>query len=124
MGRRLTVLGCLVFSGLAALVYQVLWTRLLGLAFGHTTESIGTVLAVFFGGLALGNAGMARCLRWVTRPLRGFALLELGIGLYALLSLPVLRALPELYAAVAGGAGPGLVAGARLGLSGAPFRAG
>ena len=31
---------CLVFSGLSALVYQVLWTRLLGFAFGTTTVSM------------------------------------------------------------------------------------
>ena len=36
----LAVAACLVFSGLAALVYQVIWTRLLGFAFGTTTEAI------------------------------------------------------------------------------------
>ena len=69
---------------LGALVYQVLWTRLLGLAFGTTTEAIGTVLAVFFGGLALGNLLAAR--GWTLRlrhPLRAYALLELAMGVFA-----------------------------------------
>ena len=93
MGRRGAILFCLVFSGLSALVYQIIWTRLLGFAFGTTTEAISTVLAVFFGGLALGNFAAARLQARVERPLRLYAVLELGIGAYALLSLPLLRGL-------------------------------
>lgn len=98
MQRRLALVTCLVFSGLAALVYQVVWVRMLGFAFGTTTEAIGTVLAVFFGGMALGNALAARGLGRVERPLRLYALLELGIGAFALLSLPLLQRLDGLYA--------------------------
>ncbi|MCC6640751.1 MAG: fused MFS/spermidine synthase [Deltaproteobacteria bacterium] len=114
MGRRSSVVACLVFSGLAALVYQVIWTRLLGLAFGTTTESIATVLGVFFGGMALGNLVAARRLARVRRPLRVYALLELAIGLFALASLPALRGLDDLFAALAAQHGPGLSAGLRL----------
>ncbi len=92
------MLFCLFFSGLAALVYQVLWTRLLGFAFGTTTEAIGTVLAVFFGGMALGNALAARHFSRVERPLRVYALLELAIGVFALVSLPLLWRLETVYA--------------------------
>lgn len=103
--RRL-LLACLVFSGVSALVYQVVWTRLLGFAFGTTTEAIGTVLAVFFGGMALGNWLAARQLQKVRRPLRVYAVLELGIGLFALGSLPVLRSLDGLYGLLGADAGP------------------
>ena len=96
MGRRPFLVACLVFSGLAALVYQVIWTRLLGLALGTTTESIATVLGVFFGGMALGNLVAARRLSRIDRPLRVYALLELAIGLFALGSLPLLRGLDHL----------------------------
>jgi spermidine synthase len=114
MGRRLAVAACLVFSGLAALVYQVIWTRLLGLAFGTTTESIATVLAVFFGGMALGNLLAARRLVRVERPLRVYALLELAIGVFALASLPLLRGLDDLYATLAAQHGPLLTGAIRL----------
>ena len=57
---RAAILAALFFSGLTALVYQILWTRLTGLAFGTSTEAIAAVLAVFFGGLALGNLAAAR----------------------------------------------------------------
>lgn len=43
---------CLLFlSGISALVYQVLWLRLLSLTFGVTTHAASTVLASFMGGL-------------------------------------------------------------------------
>jgi spermidine synthase len=119
MGRRLTVLACLVFSGLAALVYQIIWTRLLGLTFGHTTEAVGTVLAVFFGGLAIGNALAARLLSRVSSPLRLYALLELAIGLYAILSLPLLRNLAGVYGMVDAEYGSAAVGAVRLLLSAA-----
>src|SRR5262245_10584077 len=93
MVRRVAVAGCLVFSGLSALVYQIIWVRLLGFTFGTTTEAVSTVLAVFFGGFALGNLAAAVGLAKVLRPLRVYALLEFGIGLYALASVPLLQGL-------------------------------
>jgi spermidine synthase len=107
MNRRVAALA-LVFSGFTALVYEIIWTRLLGFTFGATTEAIGTVLAVFFGGMAIGNWLAARLLGRVTRPLRVYALLELGIGVFALASLPLLRQLDAIYALV--GADHGVVA--------------
>lgn len=114
MPRRASIVACLVFSGFAALVYQIIWTRLLGLAFGTTTESIATVLGVFFGGMALGNLVAARRLARVARPLRVYALLELAIGLFALVSLPLLRGLDVYYAALAAQHGAGAAAALRL----------
>jgi spermidine synthase len=102
------LVSCLVFSGLAALVYQIIWTRLLGFVFGTTTEAIGTVLAVFFGGMALGNLIAARQLARVRRPLRIYAWLELGIGAFAIGSLPLLQKLPGLYGWVGADHGPQL----------------
>jgi spermidine synthase len=99
MKRRVAALA-LVFSGFTALVYEIIWTRLLGFAFGTTTEAIGTVLAVFFGGMAIGNWLAARRIGHVARPLRVYALLELGIGAFALGSLPLLLRLDALYAVV------------------------
>ena len=96
MHAQLAIVACLAFSGFSALVYQVLWTRLLGLAFGTTTEAIGTVLAVFFGGLALGNLLAARWIRRLRQPLRAYAVLELAIGAFALASLPLLERLTTL----------------------------
>lgn len=57
----LTVLFLL--SGFSALVYQVLWLRLLSLVFGVTVHAASTVLAAFMAGLALGSLAAARCAR-------------------------------------------------------------
>jgi spermidine synthase len=51
-----------VFSGLAALVYQVLWSRELSLVLGTSTEAVSIVLSSFMAGLGLGNALAARVL--------------------------------------------------------------
>jgi spermidine synthase len=105
MLRRAAVVGCLVFSGLSALVYQIVWVRLLGFTFGTSTEAVSTVLAVFFGGLALGNLWAAARLSRVERPLRVYALLELGIGVYALASVPLLQGLSGVPALLGAGQG-------------------
>jgi spermidine synthase len=93
-------------SGAAALVYESLWMRSFGLIFGGTTSAVAMVLAVFMGGLALGSALAAR--RPAGDPLRAYGLVEMAVGATALLSLPLLRALPWAYGVVV----------ARSGLSG------
>jgi len=118
-GRRLAITACLLFSGFAALTYQVIWTRFLGFAFGTTTEAIGTVLAVFFGGMALGNLWAARRLGRRRSPLIVYGWLEGGIGLWAFASLPLLQRMDRLYAFLAQGAGPGVGLILRLGGSAA-----
>ncbi len=117
--RRAVLVGCLVFSGLAALVYQIIWTRLLGFTFGTTSEAIGAVLAVFFAGMALGNLLAARWLTRVHRPLRLYALLELGIGVFALLSLPLLQRLDGIHAWLGAEHGPLATVAIRLAVAGA-----
>jgi spermidine synthase len=85
------VLG-LVFlaSGASALLFETLWFRQAGLAFGNTVWASALVLAGFMTGLAGGNALAARVGPRVARPLRAYAVLELviagsGVGLVFLL---------------------------------------
>ena len=73
-----------VVSGGAALVYQVVWSRMLASVFGVTAFAVATVLVSFMGGMALGAAVLGTRADRVLRPLRMFAMLEAGIGLYAL----------------------------------------
>ncbi len=44
------------FPGVAGLIYEVTWTRLLTLRLGPTIAAASTVVAAFMGGLALGLA--------------------------------------------------------------------
>ncbi len=84
-------------SGAAGLVYQVLWTRQLSLLFGVTTYAVATVLATFMGGLGLGSYVLGRWVDRRTNALAWYALLELGIGVYALLVTPLFGALTGPY---------------------------
>ena len=45
---------CFFLSGASALVYQVVWERMLTLVFGLSTLSVAAVLSAFLGGMALG----------------------------------------------------------------------
>lgn len=72
-------------SGLAGLLYQVVWTRYLALFLGHTSYAVVAVLVAFMGGLAGGNAMLGARVDSLRRPLFFYACLEAGIGLYAVL---------------------------------------
>jgi spermidine synthase len=87
-----------VLSGATSLVYEVLWLRQLILIFGSTQFATSTILSTFMGGLALGAFGAGRLLtgRQVS-PLRIYGVLEIGIGLYALLVPTLLGALSPVY---------------------------
>ncbi len=76
-------------SGLAGLVYEVSWTRLLTLSLGHGLAASSTVLAAFMGGLALGAfAGGRAAARLLPRQaLRVYAVLE-GVVAGLALALP------------------------------------
>jgi spermidine synthase len=89
--------GILFLSGIAALVYQVLWLRLLSLTFGVTVYAASTVLTSFMAGLALGSAGAGRVADRSRNPLRLFGLVELSIGLCAVCTPFALDAVHHLY---------------------------
>jgi spermidine synthase len=97
-GRVLLAGHLLAFaSGATALVYEVLWTRQLVSLFGATAPAISATLAAIFLGLATGSAVVGRrCARW-PRPLRAYGLMEFGIGLAALLVIPLLGTYEHLF---------------------------
>jgi spermidine synthase len=99
---RRSIVFCFFASGAAGLVYQVLWTRQLSLIFGVTTYAVATVLATFMGGLALGSFVLGRMVDRSRNPLAWYALLELGIGLYALVVTPLFHSLRVPYVALHG----------------------
>jgi spermidine synthase len=94
--------GLLICSGVCALIYQVLWLRLLSLTFGVTTHAASTVLASFMGGLALGSFAAGRLADRVKRPLLLFGIVELAIGACALATPAALAAVHGLFVGIAG----------------------
>ncbi|MFH1279134.1 MAG: fused MFS/spermidine synthase [Candidatus Eisenbacteria bacterium] len=80
------VLALLFFlSGAAGLIYQVVWGRYLTLLFGSTTLAVSTVVTSFMAGLGLGSYLFGRYVDRTGRPLRLYAVLEVGIAAAALL---------------------------------------
>ncbi len=113
--RNKFLLACLVLSGFAGLAYELLWVRLLALGFGSTTLSFSTVLAVFFGGLALGAWLAGRKASQIRYPIRVYAWLEIGTGVLGLVLYPLLVRLGDVFAAIDPGPGlPGVLARAAI----------
>jgi spermidine synthase len=108
-----------LLSGAAALIYEVVWGRQLATFLGITTYAHTIVLASFMSGLAIGAWALGRYADRVRRPLRLFAHLEAGIGLFGLLTLILVPALQKLYVAIAPATLAGWPAhGARLVIAG------
>ena len=87
----LALLVLFFFSGACSLVYQVVWVRMLMPVFGVSTFAVSIVLAAFMAGLALGSYWCGRVADRRGNGLRLYALLELGIGVFALV-FPLLLA--------------------------------
>src|SRR5207247_1689018 len=77
------VLALFFCSGATALIYEVVWSKYLSQMFGSTIQAQTIVLAVFMGGLALGNRLFGKQSGTLVQPLRFYGLLEIAIGLYA-----------------------------------------
>src|ERR1700737_4343883 len=100
--RRLVLAGlllCFFFSGAAGLIYQVAWSKALGLIFGHTAYAVATVLAVFMGGLATGSAWLGRWSEHRERPIALYGWIELGVAATGAVSLAGLAAVRVVYVA-------------------------
>jgi predicted membrane-bound spermidine synthase len=85
--------SCLVhavflLSGISALLYQLAWQRSLMLIYGSNIESAAMVVSAFLVGLGLGNVAGGVLSRWNwLSPVLLFALAELVVGIYGMLSL-------------------------------------
>ena len=89
-------------SGVAALIYEVVWFQLLELVIGASTISVAVILASFMGGTCLGSLIFPRLvsIRW--NPLRTYAVIELGIGVFGLVLLLLMPVLAGIYSSWAG----------------------
>lgn len=80
----LPLLVCFFLSGLAALIYETVWTQQFALVFGTSELAVATVLGAYMAGLALGAAVARRYVTRVRHPVRVYAALELAIAIAAL----------------------------------------
>lgn len=82
-------------SGATALAYEVFWTRLLSNAFIGTSYGFATMLAVSLGAMALGSLFFKKRADITACPLIWFALMQIGIAIWAWTLLLVYTAFPS-----------------------------
>ena len=90
---RLAILSAVLFlSGISALIFETLWLRLSGLAFGNSIWAAALILSSFMAGLALGTA-IAASAKFRARPLKLYAGLEIAVAVFGctiVFALPII----------------------------------
>ncbi len=89
-------------SGAAALIFESLWFRQAGLAFGNSVWASTLVLSSFMAGLAAGNALAVRRGDAIRHPVRFYAVLEVTVALSGALLVFVLPDLGRALAPILG----------------------
>jgi spermidine synthase len=80
-----------------ALVYEVLWHRQFSLLLGSAAPATAVVLVAYFGGLGAGSLIFGNVGRRFKRPLIGYGVLEVCIGVGSLAVTPVLSFFTAVY---------------------------
>jgi spermidine synthase len=96
-GQRLLTLlvyAMAFLSGAAALVYEVVWSKMLALTFGGSTLAASAVIAGFMGGMGIGAWLYHKVAARTRQPLQFYGYLELGIGFSAAAITLVMYRLP------------------------------
>lgn len=86
------------FSGITALVYEIIWQRMLYLVFGQSMFAVTTIVATFMAGLGIGSMVFGSFSDRMQRPLRLYGILELTIAGFALLFPTILSGISHIYA--------------------------
>ena len=73
---RFLLFASFLLTGATALVFEVVWTRLLLLSLGATAVAVGAVLGAFMGGMAIGAFLAGRPFVARLDPILAYALLE------------------------------------------------
>ena len=89
--------GCLFASGFAALVFEVVWTRLLLYAYGNTVPAMTTVVTAVMAGLGLGSLAGGRLADRSRNPAKLYGAFELCLAATALATPFVLSVVRSLY---------------------------
>lgn len=90
-------LAAFAVSGCTSMIYENIWTRLLGMIYGNTTYAFSSMLTVFLFGLALGSAIASRLTSRIRNHFLAFAVIQCLIGPSALLTFPLLKSFPSAF---------------------------
>jgi len=98
---RIAVIGIFI-SGFVAMLYEVVWIRLLATILGSSTYSFSLMLAAFISGITIGSFIISRYMSKIRSSYFAFGMCEIGIGLSLVLCLPFYGKLPYVFARLAG----------------------
>ena len=82
-------LAASLVTGAASFIYEVSWIRMLSLVLGSTFHAFELMLSAFIAGLALGSLAIRRHIDRFANPLAAAAWIQVGMGVFAMLTLPV-----------------------------------
>ena len=89
-----TVAAGIGVSGIAAMIYQIAWTKVLLLSIGSSVYAFSLIVTAFIAGLAIGSLAVAKFIDRGKDLALSLALVQGAIGLSALLIVPLLGKLP------------------------------
>jgi len=102
-GQGLPITGNLILiaialSGFTALVYEVVWTRVLSLVLGSSVYAFTIMLCAFLAGIAIGSLiyakfGESKSSQYIAQ----FGFIQAGIGVSVLLLIPIFGILPFVF---------------------------
>jgi predicted membrane-bound spermidine synthase len=85
----LLLLMAALLTGVASFFYEIGWIRMLSLVLGTTTQAFELMLSAFILGLALGGLWIRRRIDRLGSPLRFAGHVQMLMGAFALLTLPL-----------------------------------
>ena len=91
------IIGVFFASGVAGLIYEVVFAKALAVTFGASSLATNTVLATYMGGMAIGAWAGSKIAQRTAHPLRLYAYCEALIGLYALLTPQLFQVIQKVY---------------------------
>ena len=88
---------CIFLSGFTAMLYEVVWIRLLTLVLGGSTYSFSLMLAAFISGITIGSYFISKFMPKDKFTFLVFGLCEIFIGFFLIITLPFYEKLPYLF---------------------------
>jgi spermidine synthase len=85
----LLLLAAAFITGAASFIYEIAWIRMLSLVLGASTHAFELMLSAFITGLALGGLCIHRRIDRLRDPVRAAAWVQMLMGLFALLTIPL-----------------------------------
>ena len=83
------MLGVALLTGAASFIYEIGWIRMLSMVLGSSTHAFELMLSAFILGLAFGGLWIKRRIDRIAVPERYLGVVQVAMGLFALLTLVV-----------------------------------